>query len=177
MTMTTNDETVSGPFGPIEGPRPSAREAIQDMLDAGLLDDLMGRIDDGDLQPVEPTVRVPVRPQVDRPVQQRHENQEDRRQHHHHRGKHKHIFKTLFLCVNNSFHLLFHFLEISSSLFREGRVVINAYFREIFKLFLALEYFYIKLWSEINGEFSASKITSKVFGFGAPRIEPAGRIF
>ena len=48
--MTTNDETVSGPFGPIEGPRPSAREAIQDMLDAGLLDDLMGRIDDGDLQ-------------------------------------------------------------------------------------------------------------------------------
>ena len=48
--MTTNDETVSGPFGPLEGARPSAREAIQDMLDAGLLDDLMGRIDDGDLQ-------------------------------------------------------------------------------------------------------------------------------
>ncbi len=50
MTMTTNDETVSGPLGPLEGARPSAREAIQDMLDAGLLDDLMGRIDDGDLQ-------------------------------------------------------------------------------------------------------------------------------
>ena len=48
--MTTNDETVSGPLGPLEGARPSAREAIQDMLDAGLLDDLMGRIDDGDLQ-------------------------------------------------------------------------------------------------------------------------------
>ena len=72
--------------------------------------------------------------------------------------KHKHIFKTLLLCVNNSFHLLFHFLEISSSLFCEDRVVINAYFREIFKLFLALEYFYIELWSEINGEFSAPKI-------------------
>ena len=49
MTMTTNHETVSGPFGPL-GARPSAREAIQDMLDAGLLDDLMGRIDDGELQ-------------------------------------------------------------------------------------------------------------------------------
>lgn len=50
MTMTMNDETVSGPFGEVEGPRPSARAAIQDMLDAGLLDDLMGRIDNGDLQ-------------------------------------------------------------------------------------------------------------------------------
>ena len=50
MTMTTNDETVSGPFGVPAEPRPSAREAIQGMLGAGLLDDLMGRIDDGDLQ-------------------------------------------------------------------------------------------------------------------------------
>ena len=48
--MTINDESVSGPFGPLEGVRPSAREAIQDMLDAGLLDDLMGRIDEGGLQ-------------------------------------------------------------------------------------------------------------------------------
>ena len=49
MTVTMDDEKA-GPFGvPVEG-RPSAREAIQDMLDAGLLDDLMSRIDDGDLQ-------------------------------------------------------------------------------------------------------------------------------
>lgn len=49
MTVTMNDETT-GPFGvPAEG-CPSAREAIQDMLDAGLLDDLMSRIDNGELQ-------------------------------------------------------------------------------------------------------------------------------
>ena len=51
--MTTDDQT-SSPFGATER-RPSpptapAREAIQQMLDAGLLDDLMGRIDEGGLQ-------------------------------------------------------------------------------------------------------------------------------
>ncbi len=49
MTMTTDDETMAGPFWSVE-PRGSAREAIHEMLDAGLLDDLMGRIDDGTLQ-------------------------------------------------------------------------------------------------------------------------------
>lgn len=48
MTMTTDDETMAGPFGSPE-PRGSARETIHEMLDAGLLDDLMGRIDDGTL--------------------------------------------------------------------------------------------------------------------------------
>ncbi len=50
MTMSNTDQTTTGPFGLSAEPRPSAREAIQDMLDAGLLDDLMGRIDDGTLQ-------------------------------------------------------------------------------------------------------------------------------
>ncbi len=50
MTMTTSDVTATGPFGVPAEPRPSARDAIQSMLDAGLLDDLMGRIDDGALQ-------------------------------------------------------------------------------------------------------------------------------
>ena len=36
--------------GEIWAPRGSARDAIHEMLDAGLLDDLMGRIDDGSLQ-------------------------------------------------------------------------------------------------------------------------------
>ena len=31
-------------------PAPSAREVINDAIEAGLLDDLMGRIDDGTLQ-------------------------------------------------------------------------------------------------------------------------------
>lgn len=45
--MTTTEEHAA--FGR-PGPVPSARAAIQDAIDAGLLDDLMGRIDDGSLQ-------------------------------------------------------------------------------------------------------------------------------
>ena len=46
MAMTVNEDS---PFGVLDEPAP-ARKAIQDMLDAGLLDDLMGRIDNGSLQ-------------------------------------------------------------------------------------------------------------------------------
>lgn len=49
VTVIVNDETT-GPFGVrVEG-RPLVREAIQGMLDAGLLDELMSRIDNGELQ-------------------------------------------------------------------------------------------------------------------------------
>lgn len=49
MTMTTNDETVSGPFGVPAEPRPSAREAIQGMLVLACWTTCRW-IDDGDLQ-------------------------------------------------------------------------------------------------------------------------------
>ena len=50
MTMTTKDQTGSLFEAAQRRPTPPAREAIQQMLDAGLLDDLMGRIDEGSLQ-------------------------------------------------------------------------------------------------------------------------------
>jgi putative transposase len=50
VTMTANDEEPATAFGtPVEEPR-SARETVQEMVDAGLLDDLMGRVDEGSLR-------------------------------------------------------------------------------------------------------------------------------
>lgn len=48
MTLTETDPQV-GPFGP-PGPEPSsARAVVNEMVDAGLLDALMDRVDDGGL--------------------------------------------------------------------------------------------------------------------------------
>ena len=54
MTMTDHDN-AKGSFqpGPLGSPQPeplSARAAVNEMLEAGLLDELMGRIDEGSLQ-------------------------------------------------------------------------------------------------------------------------------
>jgi putative transposase len=54
MTMTDQDKEspslVPGPLGSPSPEPPSAREVVNDMLDAGLLDGLMGRIDEGSLR-------------------------------------------------------------------------------------------------------------------------------
>ena len=49
MTMT-DDQQVAGPLASApSGPAGSARQTVNDMIEAGLLDDLMDRVDDGGL--------------------------------------------------------------------------------------------------------------------------------
>ena len=49
MTMTEHEDQ-GGSFGRGAEPPKTARETVEQMLDAGLLDDLMARVDDGSLQ-------------------------------------------------------------------------------------------------------------------------------
>ena len=50
MTMTKSNDQQSGPFGTPDLEPKSARDAVNEMVDAGLLDDLMAKVDDEGLQ-------------------------------------------------------------------------------------------------------------------------------
>src|SRR5665811_1802446 len=50
MTMTKNNDQQPGPFGTPDPESSSARDAVNEMVDAGLLDDLMAKVDDEGLQ-------------------------------------------------------------------------------------------------------------------------------
>jgi putative transposase len=50
MTMTKNDDQQVGPFGPLPEPPRTARQTVNEMVDAGLLDDLMDKVQNDGLE-------------------------------------------------------------------------------------------------------------------------------